>query len=123
MRLTKTLEAILKHYNVALREHDTEVAHALTDKKTICDPLLFAVFECAIKAQYLAYAHCPTWAELCEAGYDRHFAAIAHHNDFELLYVDGAADPNEKKGKRAAADYNYCANLIRKEGQYFNLLD
>lgn len=124
IRKTKKLETIFRRYNVGLRKRNSTVVHVTTGETTDCDPLVFAVYEAAIKSVYLSNALHPLWATCCAAGHDRHYRRIARQDGFDLPDPSEVQEKNrEKRGKQGAADYGYCVSLISKAGLYYALLD
>lgn len=124
IRLTKKLETVFRRYDVELRKQNSTVVHAVTGETTDCDPLLFAVYEAAVKSEYLSNALHPMWPEACEAGFDRHYQSLAHANGFFLPDPSEVPEKDrEKRGMQGAADHYYCVSLISGEGLYYALLD
>mgnify|MGYP006966977985 CR=1 FL=1 len=124
LRQTKRLEAILRRCDVQLRKKTSTVFHAGNGEMTDCDPLLFAVYEAAIKSAYLSSALHPSWPKRCKAGHDRHYLKIAQDDGFDLPDPSEVPEKNrERRGEQGAADYRYCVSLIARAGLYYALLD
>ena len=124
IRQTKKLETIFRRYDVELRKQNSTVVHALAGEKTDCDPLLFAVYEAAIKSSYLSYALQPSWPERRKTGHDRHYLKIAQEDGFDLPDPSEVPEKNrERRGDQGAVDYRYCVSLIARAGLYYALLD
>ena len=123
IRHTKRLQALLDKYEVTLRKTDSDVTHAVKGTTVLVPPLHFAVYEAAIKANFLSWA-------LFGAGPDhlRHYACIAAKDGFDLVDPNtfapsGNYTEQEKAGRTAAEDYHYCAKLLGNAGLYYTLLD
>jgi len=124
IRHTKKLETIFRRYDVQLRKKTSTVFHAGNGEMTDCDPLLFAVYEAAIKTSYLSYALRPSYPRCCQGGHDRHYLKIAQNDGFDLPDPSEVLEKNrERRGEQGAADYRYCLSLIANAGLYRALLD
>jgi hypothetical protein len=114
MKMTKKLAAIFKKYKVALRDHDSEVYHPVYRTTTQIDPLQFAAYETAIKAQYVAWKSHPATQNHTDG-----FKRIAFKDGFVLP----SGDFTQADGIQASKDLGYCTHLIGKDGLYYALLD
>jgi hypothetical protein len=124
IRHTKKLDAVFRRCDVQLRKKTSTVVHAMTGKVTDCAPLIFAVYEAAIKSAYISNALHPSWPECCEAGHDRHYMKIAREGCFDLPDPVRVPEENrEIRGKQGTADYRYCISMIARAGLYYELMD
>jgi hypothetical protein len=115
-KFTKKMEQLLLRYRITLRDKDTIVTHQITGQRAKCSPVMFALFELTLKANYIG-------AELCPDPEDRAYFArgiqmLAARNGIELIPAASVPLP-----ERAQADYWWAWKQIRDSGLYFVLLD
>lgn len=124
IRLTKRLERLFKAYRVKIRDHNTTVTHKTYGETTVCPPIVFAVFEVAIKSVYAStviYLAVKDDMAACSQ-YRQWYESIADDGEFFLPYI-ADEDITEKNGTAHSDNYLYCVDVLTKAGFYHQLLD
>jgi hypothetical protein len=131
IKLTKKLEAMLRRYEVTLRDKNSVVHHPVYGTNTEVSPLAFAVYEAAIKSLHLHWWNTsppperPGFAQLHVGAscFDEfktqalaHHKQIAQRDNFDLIERDMDA-------QQTRADYHECCHILAKAGLYYDLLD
>jgi hypothetical protein len=117
IRVTKRLAATLAHYGVKVGTEDRQVRHLAYQTVVTVPPLVFAIFEAAVQANYHATGVLPTGGQLEQAV--EHYVLLAKYNGFDLRNYS----PELLSEAVAAAEYLYLAKLLQQAGWYYDLLD
>jgi hypothetical protein len=124
MKLTRKLQSVLNRWNTAIRPQPSVVVHEVYGVNTTVEPLIFAVYETAIKAIYALEQTEPPY-KITNRTWGRHLAEskqwyerIASKDGFELPEITADIQP-----KQCYSDWIYCRNLIIRKGLYYRLLD
>jgi hypothetical protein len=124
LKLSKKLQGVLHRWNTTIRPQPSVVVHEVYAISTTVEPLMFAVYETAIKAIYALKQTEPPY-ELTDKTWETHLAEskqwyerIASQDGFELPEI--TADIDRKK---CYTDWILCRNLIIRNGLYDRLLD
>lgn len=109
-QLTKRMQDILTRYGVKMGKASRTVTRVTTKRETILGPTQFAMWEAAVKAQYVSAQvynrdHVGKYVPLLSE-----FQTIADVNDVHPLPELRADDD----GKQAEDDFKYCATLLNK---------
>jgi hypothetical protein len=121
--LPKTIRDILERYGVIFRDRNSKVVHRIYGTKTFCSPTQFAVFEAAIKAQYVAnMIYCALSQPDMLLNVKADFDDLARRNKIQLTEID-TKNIDWAKSKSAAEDYHICKKWIIDMGLYRQLLD
>lgn len=130
-KMTKRLQEIFDRYHVTLRHTDTLVEHLTYRKQTVCSPLIFAIYEAAIKSNFWNF-EAAALSQRDDADYMPDSTAhriIAARHGFDLVEL---IDPTEhtsperqvrRKGIQSGKDYHYCARKLMDIGLYYALSD
>jgi hypothetical protein len=132
--MTERMQQILKRYKVKVRKNPQTVEHQTYRFRTVVDPESFAIYEAALKANYISnmvfLKARGQWGQFmaCQ-GYH---AELFGKNDIPLPWI--AECWGGEKGEQAADDYRHCAvELTERTGKdsesgrernlYYGLLD
>ena len=122
MKLTKKLETLFKRYEVELRSEPTSVTHKMTGVKTACDPVIFAVFETLVKAEFATLRSGRRMREpLQQHGGRSWLDQIAVENDFNIHTEVSRTD--SRTADQCQEDKRHCVQVITDAGLYHALLD
>jgi hypothetical protein len=128
--LTKKLKGLMKRYGVKLRESPSQVTHLTYQRTKEVDPVAFAVFETAIKANTLAWMlwHTDSPDDRLQivantrAIYANCSPPIAGHEHLPIITEE--MENNSVKLVQQHSDvYHYCAKILVDAGLYYDLLD
>ena len=123
IKLTKEMKKILKHYGVKLRNEPQLVTHKVYGTKTLVSPSVYAVFEAAIKANYVStfmnlYPDVPEMLG-CMAYFNTLIAA-----DTQLPWIsDEMMKHKDHNIDEASQHFHKCSRAIAEAGLYMELLD
>jgi hypothetical protein len=114
----KVHEELFKRYGVAVRDRQQVVEHAVNRCKTIISPHQFALYEVALKANYIDHEF--GMRKVKEQGRDDVIFMGPSDWHQQIAEKDGftlpAFDPSwtEKRWKQAVEDYHYVARQFHK---------
>lgn len=125
MKLTRKMEDLFKKWKTTIRPDRQSVTHPTYKTTRLVDPVAFAVYETALKANY---AHQFAGMALNNYRTDQlmgvmaHFQDMADPNDIGLPLIDDK-DITQDYINQTAQDYDYCAAWLSRAGLYYDLLD
>ena len=125
VKLPKSFHKIMTRLGVKLRPEPITVTHRVNGSQTLCSPSVYAVYEVAVKANYISQIlrrhQTEAYNELlkCTQRYQSFLTA-----DDELPHVtDEMAADSHKYGLRADNDYVAAVRILSRAGLYYDLLD
>lgn len=133
-KITKRMEGILKRYAVTFRDGEQTVRHKTYGFETVVDPVAFAIYEAALKANHIAFQIYFRVTGRVQEAMQSHawYSELCEANGFELPALED--DWGREEGARASEDFRYCQKqLMRLTGRdaqtgeerdlYYALLD
>jgi hypothetical protein len=125
--VTKVMREKMKQYGVELREGPSKIKHLTYGTETTVSPSVFAVFEIAIKANYIA------WMLFYKDDTGALNGCMRHHQTIcancsppitDLPFITTQMEHNVKEeGPKHSDVYRYCSTILGDAGLYYDLLD
>lgn len=119
----KPMTEILKRYHVRMRSGPKSVTHRAYGTKTLVSPSVYAVYEAAVKANYVA-TFLSLYPDIAETlGCMAYFQGLIADN-VQLPWIsEQMLKDKDKVIAEASQDYNRCSRAIAEAGLYMQLLD